>query len=74
MKGREVLVGSLDPIPLDREAWRGRAFAPEVQAYLGEGRAQEVWRDYLLTARPAGEREVSDLNYDLFPRDEFNTR
>ena len=25
-------------------------------------------------ARPAGEPEVRDLNHDLFPRDEFNTR
>jgi hypothetical protein len=31
-------------------------------------------REYLTTAREAGEPEVVDLNRDLFPRDEFNTR
>ena len=74
MRDGEVLVGSLDPIAVDPEAWRARVFSPEVQAYLGEGRAQGVWRDYLREARPAGEPEVRDLNHDLFPRDEFNTR
>ena len=74
MRDGEVLVGSLDPIAVDPELWRARVFSPEVQAYLGEGRAQGVWRDYLLGARPAGEPEVRDLNHDLFPRDEFNTR
>ena len=74
MRDGEVLVGSLDPIAVDRERWRARVFSPEVQAYLGEGRAQGVWRDYLLAARPAGESEVRDLNHDLFPRDELNTR
>jgi spermidine synthase len=74
MKDRTILVGSPDPIPVRPETWRARALAPDVQAYLGEGRAQEVLRDYLSTARPAGEPETRDLNHDLFPRDEFNTR
>jgi SAM-dependent methyltransferase len=74
LHGRDVLVGSLEPIPLDLDAWQARTFAPDVQGYLGEGRAQEVWRDYLRTAQSAGAAEVGDLNRDLFPRDEFNTR
>jgi hypothetical protein len=44
------------------EAWRARVLAPDVQAYLGESRAQEVLRDYLLSVRPAGEPEVQELN------------
>jgi spermidine synthase len=70
-----VLVGSLGPIPIDKPAWRARTLAASVQAYLGEGRAQEIFRDYLVVAKPAvaPERGPANLNYDLFPRDEFSS-
>jgi predicted membrane-bound spermidine synthase len=71
---RTVLVGSKDPIRLEPEVWRERLFAPLMQAYLGQGRAQELWRDYLAVARPAEALRGADLNHDLFPRDEFNTQ
>jgi spermidine synthase len=74
MKDRTILVGSPTPIPFEPEAWRARVLAPDVQAYLGETRAHEVLRDYLLSARPAGEPETTQVNRDLYPRDEFNTR
>jgi hypothetical protein len=74
MKEGTILVGSPTPIPFEPEAWRARVLAPDVQAYLGEARAQEVLRDYLMAARPAGKPELPDLNRDLYPRDEFNTR
>jgi spermidine synthase len=74
MKERTILVGSPNPIPFEPAVWKARALAPDVQAYLGAGRAQELVREYLTTAREAGEPEVVDLNRDLFPRDEFNTR
>jgi hypothetical protein len=70
-----VLVGSLAPIPIDRAEWRARALSGLVQAYLGEGRAQEIFRDYLAGARPvvATATGPAGLNHDLFPRDEFNS-
>lgn len=74
MKDRTILVGSPNPIPFEPEEWQKRALAKDVLAYLGDGRAQEVLRDYLLTARPAGDPEVAEVNRDLLPRDEFNTR
>jgi spermidine synthase len=70
--GREILVGSRNPIPLDLEAWRDRLFSPRVVAYLGPARAQSLW-GVLETARPAMEPMSPEVNEDLFPRDEFNT-
>jgi spermidine synthase len=74
MKRGGILVGSRDPIEIDLERWEARALSAEVKAYLGESRAVEVFREYMRTARPAEEIEATDLNYDLAPRDEFNTR
>jgi spermidine synthase len=70
-----VLVGSLGPIAIDRGEWRARALSGLVQAYLGEARAQDIFRDYLAGARPvvAAAAGAASLNRDLFPRDEFNT-
>ena len=70
--GQEILVGSGSPIPLDSEAWRGRLFSPRVVAYLGPTRVQEIW-EVLESARPVTEPMTSEVNEDLFPRDEFNT-
>ncbi len=70
-----VMVGSNDPIGIDRTAWRRRVESPEVVAYLGEARAREVWVRCLETAQP-GEHPspgLADANLDLFPRDEFRT-
>jgi hypothetical protein len=63
-----VLVGSLDPLPVDLPSWLRRLDA--ATAYLGEGRARVV-RQRLLGIGPAGAPPSVALNRDLFPRDEF---
>lgn len=69
-----VLVGSNEPIAFDPAAWRARATTPQMVAYLGPARVQELV-DFLRGARPAVRRPVGprDLNRDLFPRDELNS-
>jgi hypothetical protein len=64
----DILVGSLGPVPVDREAWLRRLEAAE--EYLGKGRARTV-RQRLLSVAPAGPPPAILPNRDLFPRDEF---
>lgn len=66
----DTLIGSLGPVPVDREAWLRRLDAAE--DYLGRGRARTV-RQRLLNVSPAGPPPAILPNRDLFPRDEFAT-
>jgi spermidine synthase len=73
---QEMLVGSNEPLPIDREAWRARLALPAVRAYLGEpGAASTQWvLDRLRPWHRAGRRQPErERNRDLFPRDEFAT-
>lgn len=73
---QELLVGSNEPLPIDREAWRARLADPAVRAYLGEpGAASTQWvLDRLRPWHRAGRRQPErERNRDLFPRDEFAT-
>jgi hypothetical protein len=63
-----ILLGSSDPLPVDREAWLARLEA--ASAYLGPGRLRDV-RQRLEHCQPAFRVGPKDLNRDLFPRDEF---
>ncbi len=67
----EILVGSLTPIAIDREAWEAR-LADGGSTYLGEGNAREV-KNRLERIRPAFHegRARTEPNLDLAPRDEF---
>jgi hypothetical protein len=71
-----VLFGSNEPIALDLDAWRARALSPEVVRYLGEGSAKgtvqllERIRPLHVFKRRQLER---NMNWDLFPRDEFHS-
>jgi spermidine synthase len=66
----EILVGSLTPIVVDREAWAARL--ADGGTYLGEGNARDV-KSRLERIRPAFHegRARSEPNLDLAPRDEF---
>lgn len=66
----QLLVGSNQPIDFATDAWLARAASPEVTSYLGANNARKL-ADALATARPAEAPPASDLNHDLFPRDEF---
>ena len=76
----DFLLGSRDPIVIDRERIRTRLADPAVQAYYDNSR-----RGHRVAARtahrsgapkmfdPSFDRStIVDINTDLFPRDEFN--
>jgi spermidine synthase len=67
----EILVGSLTPIVVDREAWLKR-LEGGAGSYLGDLNAAEV-RERLERIRPAfhDARARGETNLDLMPRDEF---
>ncbi len=67
----EVLIGSLEAIPFEPQAWAARASAAE--PYLGPGRTRDLL-DALGRLRPAGPVPPTTLNRDLFPRDEYAVR
>jgi spermidine synthase len=70
-----ILIGANDPIAVDQEAWRGRLRASA--RYLGAPRADEI--SHVLRrvgalsadALPSEAVAGSDVNHDLYPRDEF---
>ena len=64
----EILIGSLDPLPVDADTWQERADA--ARSYLGR-RATRSARWALRHARSADPPSPVALNRDLFPRDEF---
>jgi spermidine synthase len=73
--GETILVGSREPLAIDRGAWRARLESPEVLAHLGPGiaaRVLEVFRS-ARRADPTEHGAGGPLNTDLFPRDEFLT-
>lgn len=69
--GGDVLIGSLQPIPLEPQAWLARATAGE--EYLGKARLGEI-REALARLKPASRQPAVAPNRDLFPRDEYASR
>ncbi len=70
----KVLIGSRQPIPLDREGWERRALSPAVIDYLGLKRAEEI-AALLRELRPLDPADAAgERNTDLYPRDEFAAR
>jgi spermidine synthase len=71
----EILIGSNDPLEVDRDLWRQRLADPAVQRYLGARQADAAWLlDRLQPLHRAGRgHRERELNRDLFPRDEFWT-
>jgi spermidine synthase len=67
----EILIGSLAPLVVDRDAWKGR-LESGARAYLGEDNAREV-AERLARIRPAFHeaRARTEPDLDLVPRDEF---
>ena len=72
LAGGQVLLGSNDPIPVDRPAWEARLADPAVLAQLGADAVRGV-QDALADARAMDEAPATpqELNLDLYPRDEF---
>jgi spermidine synthase len=70
-----MLVGGMEPLPVDVETWTARALSTDVTEYLGNHAARQVLRALrgAQPARLAGYRPGRRTNHDLFPRDEFLT-
>ena len=74
LQGGQILLGSNEPIVVDLASFRERLESESVSGYLGRVRVRELLQ-CLGSAQPAATRAAgpSDINEDLFPRDEFNT-
>jgi spermidine synthase len=73
---RSVLFGSNQPIEIDLEQWRARALSPEVKAYLGDdGASGTAWLlERVQQLHRLRRRQLQkNMNFDLFPRDEFHS-
>lgn len=74
---QNILLGSDRPIPFDMAAFRAKLAEPAVAAYLGRGGYCCVSLAQLAGDRVRGEwrpdsaRQSSDVNTDLFPKDEY---
>ena len=73
---RSVLFGSNEPIEIDIDTWRARALSPGSVRYLGDESAQGT--AWLLSRvsplhRLKRRQLTRDMNWDLFPRDEFHS-
>jgi SAM-dependent methyltransferase len=72
----DVLIGSNEPIAFDPAAWKARLASPAVAAYLGPRAVADTTR-LLAQLRPRNLRgrvqPARETNFDLFPRDEFQT-
>jgi SAM-dependent methyltransferase len=72
----DVLIGSNEPIPYDPAAWRARLLSPAVSSYLGPGAIADT-EELLKQLRPRNirgrVRPGKETNFDLFPRDEFQS-
>jgi hypothetical protein len=68
----QILLGSNEPVPLDLPGWLERLHSAPVSRYLGAEITGQI-RERLATTRPAVREAVleSDINHDMFPRDEF---
>lgn len=75
--GENLMLGSSDPIPFDREMVLARLNDPALQSYLQAGGADlEAVREYLREGEvrswtPDDLRPSGPLNTDLHPRDEY---
>lgn len=72
----DVLIGSNEPIAYDHAAWKARLESPAVASYLGPGAVTDAGQ-LLKQLRPRNVRgrvqPARESNFDLFPRDEFQT-
>jgi len=72
--GRNILIGSNEPIEGSWEVWQERLESELVRRYLGERRLEAV-ENLLKVLQPLNRRggrpRGKDQNRDLFPRDEF---
>jgi spermidine synthase len=75
-----ILIGSNAPIDADRAAALGRAADPRVRRHYGAAGIdiERMLTEYLASPAyygPAFDREtLTDINTDLFPRDEYDLR
>ena len=68
----EILIGSIHPIAVEPAVWHARLSVEAVRGYLGSELTDEL-EECFLTVKPTLAREIAktEVNTDLFPRDEF---
>jgi predicted membrane-bound spermidine synthase len=71
LDGGYILVGSNQPISLDREAWAAKFDGTQLSAYLGEDVVRECLTSISQATLYSMEPEPGMPNTDLFPFDEF---
>lgn len=74
----DILIGGTAPIPVDRDAVAARIADPEVQAYYARGGIDvrallepRLKNPVVFGMTDAERAAITDINTDLFPRDEF---
>lgn len=72
LDGGLLLIGSNQPIELDREAWAAKFDETSLSAYLGRDVVRECLYSISQSALYTAEPEPGMPNTDLFPFDEFN--
>ena len=68
-----MLIGSNQPIALEREAWAAKFDGTALSAYLGDDVVQQCRYSISQATIYSAEAESGMLNTDLFPFDEFVT-
>ena len=71
----DILIGSNEPITYDPSAWMARLQSPAVAEYLGPTGVRDAGRllGRIRPRTPIGQMPARATNFDLFPRDEFQT-
>ena len=72
LDGGLLLIGSNQPIELDREVWAAKFDETSLSAYLGRDVVRECLYSISQAALYTAEPEHGMPNTDLFPFDEFN--
>lgn len=67
-----LLIGSPDPIGVNREAWKARLQAEQVASYLGPDVIRKCLSSIDSASTDAEQFSVPMINTDLFPFDEFH--
>ena len=73
LDGGYMLIGSNQPIALEREAWAAKFDGTALSAYLGDDVVRECLYSISQATIYSAEAESGMLNTDLFPFDEFVT-
>jgi predicted membrane-bound spermidine synthase len=67
----DLVMGSADPIPVQKELWRQRLWSPRMLDYLGKARVRQVLEFVEAAEYRLARDSRADVNRDVDPKDEF---